>query len=158
MDATAKLLYGIDYGDEGFWPTDYTAEEDEDGEELELEDKILSVYFPEIAKEKPTDSPANWQDKTDPSVIAYYAYWDKKWEALKQAPHIDETRHGSDGYSCKALYIEESYTSVDYGDSKDFGQKLPETNPTWRDQIKEFCDKMGIEFKEPQWLLLAYWG
>jgi hypothetical protein len=31
-------------------------------------------------------------------------------------------------------------------------------DPKWADQLRAFCEALGVTYREPKWLLASYWG
>jgi hypothetical protein len=58
------------------------------------------------------------------------------------------------------LYADESLIVIDYS-YKDYPPKLGniiQAKPKWREDLKDLCEKLEIEFTEPEFLLTCIWG
>ncbi len=53
------------------------------------------------------------------------------------------------------LGVAESLHSQSRGEVTRLGRTI-EAKPEWRETLKSFCDKAGIPFQEPEWLLAPY--
>jgi len=67
---------------------------------------------------------------------------------------IDLVFYASDDYPLCALAIYESIVRINRGFAKGLGQCII-SKPEWRETLKSFCDKTGIQFQEPQFLLCS---
>ena len=43
------------------------------------------------------------------------------------------------------------------GFQKELGQ-LINSDPKWESELREVCESLGVEYRQPQWLLCSYWG
>lgn len=65
--------------------------------------------------------------------------------------------HCSCDYPIYFVYIKESFFSAYRGYPVVFTPDLPKTNPEWIEQIKQFCEKTGIPYRDPRWELSSMW-
>lgn len=127
----AILFYGFSAEDEGDW-------------DKRLEDDWTDTF----AAHKGVLSPDSGND-------AFNAYWSKKSQLLAAEPcEIDQ--HCSGAHPISFVYIAESKITASRGDAKEVGTIW--IGERWRDQLKEFCNLMGIPWQEPKWYLVSYWG
>jgi hypothetical protein len=129
--------------------------EDSEGEQMDFEDfvaKLEGLKEPDV----PFNSgkvPKEWEK-----------YWDKKSKLVKKVG-IDLVTHCSDEYPMYILAISESVHNASRGYPEKLGQKilanagLPAYGiEGWRDKLKAFCERAGIEYKDPQWILCSMWS
>lgn len=78
-------------------------------------------------------------------------------EALYDSfPGITTIDFGSCDYITIALIASESLQSSDsWGVSP---LTIPEFDPRWDNLLKETCEKVGLEYKQPEWLFGAYYS
>ncbi len=66
--------------------------------------------------------------------------------------------HCSGDYPVYFVCIRESYLSAWRGNPTEVpeGHTIPPVE--WADLLHDFCVTMGIEWRDPKWLLASYWG
>jgi hypothetical protein len=138
------LCYGfcLPYEDE---PIPWLQIEGEDDEEMEFDEFLAKLE----GLEKPT---ADYKEDPKP----HKAYWKAKDE-LAAKVGVTLVYHCSGDYSMYILAIRESEYTASRGYPKGLGQGLPDT-VEWRDRLKAFCERAGIRFAEPQWILCSMWS
>lgn len=140
--ATAMLCYGFFAANSTrLWPS----EEDEDTD-TDWKDKLAALRGVKLP-------PVEFNDSTRDAHLAYWEVRDKTAETMACAigsfGYLEEDRDN-------LLYVRESMIEVG-----DFGATLvnfPTINLNWIDQLKAFCELMGIEWKNPGWVLAASYG
>lgn len=124
---------------------------DED-ESMEFEDflaKLVGLQEPDsFDKEKYDSNPAYAQTWSD--------YWAKK-RNLEKEFGVTLVMHSLGEYPMWILAVEECNHSSSRGSPLSLGQGI-EVKPEWREKLVAFCERAGIEFREPELLLCSYWG
>lgn len=145
----AHLVYGFPVlNDEG---TDY-AEKDppkwlsnKNGEALSIEDIVVKLE----GIQRPIEE---YDGGSDPIIKQKHKdFWQAKRDAEERSGVL-LVSHCRDGYPMWILGIKASWKLEHRGGVTELGQTI-EAEPEWRDTLKAFCDKAGIPFTEPQWLL-----
>ncbi len=80
------------------------------------------------------------------------------WRAIRDATNRSGVRiidHCSSQCHMWILGVAESVHSEWRSEVARLGQKI-EARPEWRDVLKTFCDRAGIPFTEPEWLLAPF--
>lgn len=151
----AHLIYGfVVLDDDGENPAEESPPawllqdpSDESSEEMSFEDLIARV--------ENIQPPAESYDEHNEDVKSKYAdYWKKKRDAEK-ASGISLVDHCRSEHPMWILGIAESHSSEWRGEVARLGQKI-EAKPEWRELLKAFCERAGIPFTEPEWLLAPY--
>lgn len=128
----------------------FTLDEDEewfeDDEDLDWED----IACERLGGPNPPDVPYEGNEKV------HSQFWNKK-HAFIESLAVRMGYHCSCEYSMYFVYINTSYTRAARGYPEDLGKTLPVAEDTWDAAIKDFCEKMGIEYKEPHWELASLW-
>lgn len=70
---------------------------------------------------------------------------------------VDLVWHCSYEYPMYLLAATASVKTAYRGDPQFLGQDLTQ-NGTWRNLLRDFCNKTGIPFEEPQWILCSWYG
>ena len=118
-----------------------------EGEEMLLKDIISHL--------ENIQPPTEEYDKNNPEVVQKYKdYWEAVGRAEKQSG-IVLVDHCRTEHPMWVLGIAESHHSEWRGDVARLGQKI-EAKPEWRELLKSFCERAGIPFTEPEWLLAPY--
>lgn len=163
----AFLVYGIDLGArEEREPIPILDDEDSDMEELIYHHYTLAEApqrptedYPEL-EIKDKDGALKWPSVQRPAtpeeqeiIDRYYAFWDAKSELAK---HVDVSLllTGSYDYPGDILYVGDTL-SVEWtetADAKAFLDEQPGDSAS-REKLRVFCDRTGIPFTEPKWLL-----
>lgn len=136
ISSDAMLFYGFSADDEGDW--DSLA--DKDWEELYAEKKGITPPTVEYS---------------EATRVEWRAYQAKVREARANEP-CEIACHCSDGCSIPYVYIKDTHVTASRGDPQEV--KTLETDPAWRDQLKAFCDLMGIPWQEPKWYIASWMG
>jgi hypothetical protein len=153
--AMAILVYGFivlnDEGDEpaeGMSPSWLLSKvEGKEGERIGIEDIVAQL--------ENIQPPSEEYTQDDQQVMKKYEdFWQRRRDAEKQSG-IELIDHCRSENQMWILGIAESHKSPWRGDFERLGQKI-EAKPEWRDTLKNFCDKAGIPFTEPEWLLAPY--
>ncbi len=102
----------------------------------------------------------DFDDARYDSDHAYKTAWKDFWAGQGERRDkfgVDLVCHCSDGCSMYILAAKASVTTAIRGNPKEFGQGI-QADPEWREQLRSFCQRVGIEFKEPQFILCSYFG
>lgn len=86
----------------------------------------------------------------------YHKYWDAKRKFIAALPIIID----SHCYIDDPMYficIRESYHVASRGYPKKLGDGLTK-NLGWDPTLQEYCEKLGIEWQQPQWELASMWS
>lgn len=162
----AFLVYGFHLGsfDDHLESLDWIFDGD-------VQARIYAAYKGPDDSEEPTEEfpdPGRGPDgqereltSSEQSVIdAYRAYWLNKRRVV-EAAGIDFQCHGYGEQPDFTLYVEVSMLHVEWGEVADAGAHLEKHEvllPTWRATISQACDRLGVTWERPKWLLLArYW-
>lgn len=77
----------------------------------------------------------------------YAAYWHASHEAAEASPcAIQEA--GYQGFEVSVALVKASLVQVEWSEVKPFPT---EVQPEWEEQLRHYCDLMGIEWKQPGW-------
>lgn len=143
------LCYGFSLGDEGgvlpSWLLDGDPE-DEDSNAIEFVDFLAKLY------ELP--HPGEWSGD-EATLARFHEYWDKQRQ-LEKDVGIEVVNHCSGEYPMFILAVAESVKTAARGSITELGQNTT-ANPEWEDKLRAFCEKAGIKFEEPQFLLCSMW-
>ncbi len=94
---------------------------------------------------------------SDPVYAKTWAdYWAKK-RGLAEEFGVELVEHCSGEYTMYILAAAGSCSTASRGSALSFGQNI-NAKPEWREKLFAFCEKAGIKFEEPQFLLCSYWG
>lgn len=132
----AVLFYGI-HADENEW-------EDFIGEDWQetLASKF-GVHEPQVPYETPEQE------------MLFHDYWDKKDEICeKESCAIDF--HCSGEYPMPYAFVRASKTEACRGYPEEISGLT--VQPEWDQELKGFCELMGIPWTQPKWWLVSYWG
>lgn len=82
-------------------------------------------------------------------------YWTAKRDLLKEA-NAKLSAHCSGDYPMWYVCVNASETTANRG----YPQQIDNLNvgPDWHAKLKDFCDTLGIEYQQPRWWLVSYWG
>ncbi len=135
--ATAYIFYGIDFDESS---DDHITLSSEPEEQY-----AVNCGFPKPSV--PYDSFANQE--------IHRAFWTKKQELMEASDCTIETY----GYGDEPYYfiaIKSSVITAWQGDS--IPVNLPEIPSDWNQKLKDFCDKLGVQYSPPSWKLVSYYG
>lgn len=94
---------------------------------------------------------------SDPEYAKTWSdYWEKKRSLTKEFG-VELVQHCSGDYPMYILAAAGSRTTASRGSALSFGQSVS-AKPEWREKLLAFCEKTGIKFEEPEFLLCSYWG
>lgn len=146
MTSAGILFYGITFTEEEEEKLVFPW--DKDGEELEPEEwfaKKLGIIEPEEEYE--------YSSLTHEEYSKYWAEVRKVGETMKcELVHFGEL----DSETSFAIGVKKSVLVADGWDTKEV--TTLEIKNEWKYQLKEFCEKAGIEYKDPKWWLVSYYG
>jgi len=67
--------------------------------------------------------------------------------------------HCSDSYSMPYIYYKGAGAYASRGYTVDIsGMILTMPNPEWDIEIKSFCEKIKVNYTQPKWYLVSWWG
>lgn len=149
------LCYGFFLlGDEEFGEEEYRAPrwlldgDGEDAEEMCFDDFLAKIYG--------IPHPGEWKEHCEQTKKKFSEYWEKK-EKLEKEVGIEIVFHCSDDYTMRILAVKESVHTARRGEPVELKQTIS-AKPEWREKLKSFCEKAGIEFQEPQFILCSWYG
>lgn len=139
QSTNAILFYGITFED-----LDTEALAKQHGlEEFDAED----AYAAKVGIERPS-VPYSESEKG-----AWVDYWRRKQDASP----CEMDWHCSSEYPIYLACIKESKRVSLRGDETEIPDGLT-AKPEWVDQLRAYCDVMGLPYSQPRWLLVSYWG
>lgn len=148
--ANARLSYGIAY--------DLEEIPEAAGEAWDVQDRAdrVRAELQAAAVPRPALDFDHARARADPE---YARPWDA-WQAARDAWAAANVDTMSRGYSENAegpvLYIGGSRKSAEWG------EVVPVTDlavgPDWDDKLREFVTRLGLPWKQPGWVLTAYYG
>lgn len=139
------LFWGIAYGDQ--LNADAIAEEcGIDKQDFTFEDLYAArMGFPRPNVEYTTESKPLFNE-----------YWDQRRELVK-ACTCEVEMYCSLEYTMWFACIKTSKYHVYRGYETEIPNGLA-SQPEWMQELKDFCELMGLEYRDPKWLLVSYWG
>jgi hypothetical protein len=156
MSIDIKLVFGIDLGGieddyeefEKFENTlrEAVGEENYDG----VGDAVESLILKELGVVHPTE------DYSEETKELYCAYWDAKHNALENVG-VGIEHYGTSEYPAYILYSKK----VSVGEIWDCTKLDPEDLEVSQeeiDRLRNFCEKYGISYTEPAWLVSGYYS
>lgn len=146
----AILCYGFQVGKEDEPPEWLIDDEDEDdGSTMDFETFVARLR--EI-----TEPEGAWSDERDEE---WCAYWQDKRDAVKQEG-VEIVDHCHSEHTMRILAVTDSVTFALRGLPVELGQGLegPGGRRIWYETLRRFCERAGIPFEEPQWILCSYWS
>ena len=147
MDVSTNgiLYFGIELGDEEdvCFPWDDFVDEEND---IYVDDYVahkLGVDEPDIPYEGNEE--------------LYSKFWEEKSAAIK-ATGCEVDYHGSS--ACVMYYV--TLTAKHFTAHRGYPTEIkPEdlvVTDEQKEQLKKFCEIIGVEWKEPKWMLASYWS
>lgn len=165
MSPSAELFYG------------FCLTEEETTEELREEEWCTNALYDDFEPEnpRPDGEPGNYfhldyrSDEYKELRAKNRQWYDENCEAIQA--HDEEKRehyrkktfgcstgwYGVDGWSPMTVYIDKSMIRADWESSKISDGSLTVWSG-WDEQLKQFCELIGIEYQEPGWCLTASYG
>ena len=138
------LFYGINLGENG---DEFTFDDEAEHYELDFE----TIY---AAKHGLLEPEGDYDDLLTRPL--FKAYWDKKSSLLKSCPCEIDT-YGSSDYPLYFVAVKAGKYLVHRGYTTEIPDGLT-AKPEWKEQIKAYCELMGLPYSDPKWLLVSYWG
>ena len=132
------LCYGFCLDEDAEYP--WTVDE----ESMDFEDYLATLG----GLSEPETS--NYEDRS------WKTYWRRK-EANAESIGVDLVCHCSDECPMYILAAHDSVKVANRGTPEELGQTL-HIGMHWKEDLYQFCQKAGVEFKEPQWILCSMWG
>lgn len=140
----ALLMYGFEIGDSEDGPMFWEDEPDEDD---------APEWETFVAAKLGVPHPGDYSEDKLPE---FQVYWEAKRQVIAELG-VEIERHCSGDYPIYVLTVKDSVSRAWRGDAKTF-DVLPIAEPDWDQQLRSFCELVGIEPKKPTWLLASYWG
>ena len=82
----------------------------------------------------------------------------EKFENISVGMYKDKVVwHCSSDYKMFIIAAKDSVTSASRGYPEKFGQRICR-DLKWEEEVREACAALGVEYRQPQWLLCSYWG
>ena len=131
----AQLAYGIPLGDDEYNPKDMMPLFRENSDRFDdVWDFLIWMHFGDELSDEPF------------------------FERIKSVP-CELQKHCYCDYAMYNLVIRESETTAYRGDVEQFDPEyFDKPYDEWDAIIKDFCEKAGLEFQQPKWLLTSMWG
>ena len=137
------LFYGICLEEEAEIPWEGADEGDVDD---------VESYYASKAGVKPPEE----EYSDDPKVKElYHEYWEAKNKA-HEASKCDVVHHCSYDYPMFGLAVKESVESANRGYPQEV--KSIAVQEDWDSLLKDYCEKMDVEYVQPKWWLVSMWG
>lgn len=160
-DATGILFYGIPMGDKYDW---------EAFQQMKEKANAMGNSFSEYDFLRETLSDIKPPDKDFPSkggfpqvytedekliIKQYEKYW-KEDQTFHKALPIEINTSSTYEYPILFISIKGAIFSADWGDFTEI--TTLNIAPEWDNILKEYCDKLGINYEQPRWYLTAFYG
>lgn len=90
----------------------------------------------------------------------YKRDWPEYWKAKREAHaalNVDMVQHCSCDYGMYILAVKDSVHGASRGYPKKLGQKI-DAMPGWVTSLRDFCERINIPYKDPEWILCSYWS
>lgn len=147
MSPDAMVFYGIAYTDEDELPED-------------ISDKAYEYEQAEEDKACPQPYPEYDRKRADPNVDPEYAKVWEKWRSVLdkgKRGRCEFRDRGHCDYSMPFVYVTASFLKVEWTEvaEVDTGE---DGGGKWNEQLKDYCKVLGLPFRQPKWLLAAYYG
>jgi len=136
QSTNAIMAFGIDLGEE--LPDSFHAHDDED-DGFESEHFLACDFCIEIPE---------WTPETNTE------YWKAKWTAIAAIP-IELIEHCSSEYPMYFLAVRGTKQTALRGHTVDADQR--DIEPSEIDALRAFCERHGVEWKEPKWQIFSMW-
>lgn len=112
--------------------------------------------FENLLESKLGIEPPKEEFSKDQLESVWRPYWARARELKDKYPcQVGIYRSGD--YPLYFVYVKSGYYCVNRGYAKEIPSDIT-PSPEWADQIRSFCNLMGLPFKQPQWLLVSFWG
>lgn len=152
----AILCYGFrlkdEDGEEGGIALDWLggSEVEDDDDFDEFLDQLIGLPAPhEVFDEERFERDSEYQEE-------WRAYWRRQRRAREELG-VTLVFHCSEKRMMYILAAAESEHDAFRGNPVALGQQIV-AKPEWREQLRTFCERVGIRFEEPEWLLCSFWG
>lgn len=136
VSTNAILFYGFMLGDEDGWDGPFDPEEWEE------------VY---CIKNGLTEPDEEYEDHE----TEFQEFW-RKVSKLRERAGCEIDSHCSNDFPQYYVCVTKSRTTANRGYPAEI--KSLDVDPNWKIVLKEFCTVMDIEYQEPRWWLVSYWG
>jgi len=138
VSTNAILFYGIAYDDDVEMPW-----EDEIMDPEDFYARARGAKIPTVEYE---------MDKR-----AHERFWDER-RKLMRASGVEIGRHCSDRYPMLYLATRETEITAYRGFPKTVDPKGLVPPKDADKKLKDFCETMGLPYRQPEWTLVSYWG
>ena len=81
----------------------------------------------------------------------------EEYDELYKKHEDNIVHHCSDECTMLIIAAAKSVKKAWRGYPKELGQNIY-SDPKWEEEIREVCKALGVEYRQPQWLLCSYWG
>lgn len=139
------VFYGFPLVDEDGEPVNPWASEDDEEEEG---DDPYCDWGERLAIARGAAKP----EHKDYNSSDWGTFFKKKAEA-KEASPINVALAGYGECLIDCIVIKESYVRAEWGEVLPL--KTLETKPEWDGQLREWCETLGIEYRQPGWFVAA---
>jgi len=132
----------------------------DEGDDDEEDEEVLAAAYGYV--EPASGSDALWEayqaDRDSAEKLEAWRTARRAEQALKDSlVPVEVIQYCSNEYPMHALAVKGGSYSVARGSVERLGQSLV-ADPEWREVLRDACERLGIPFEEPEWLLASYWG
>ena len=128
---------------------------DDDECEMDFDDFLAKLIG--LASPEPEDQFNEERYKNDSVYKKMWTDYFARRRGLSEELGISLVTHCSGEYSRYILAATPSVHEASRDDPVELGQSVT-AESEWRETIFRFCEKAGIKFEEPQWILCSYWS
>ncbi|MBI3046273.1 MAG: hypothetical protein HYY86_01875 [Candidatus Harrisonbacteria bacterium] len=127
---------------------------DPDGAEGDFEDFLAKLF----GLKEPDSQYDEKRYATDPEYKRMWSsYWEKK-NKLEEEIGVTLVHHCSGEQRMCILAVTESVREANWGEPVNLGQSITDKQTEWREKLRAFCERVNIQFEEPQLILCSYYG
>lgn len=116
----------------------------EDDEDFDFDNWLADLLLPDLKEPQHGNYDTDWPE-----------YWQLRSAAVDAFP-VELIIHCSLDYPMYFLAAKGTDTLASRGNPKAIS--LPEVSPQAIAALKSFCDRHGVEWREPSWHLFSMWG
>lgn len=152
QSAEGVVFYGVVYSNDELDEIFPDAEDGESGADL-----LHAKAYRYLAGKRDRDV----SQPASPDGSQYYGTpeWDAWRERITAWVKLQcQTRRAgySDNSEASYLYVSESYVSAEWSDTVLLKALVAEDE--WESRLREYCDAVGLPWKEPGWYLTSHYG
>lgn len=145
MSVEARLCWGIPYTND---------ELEELGEEFcsEIGDKQWDMHRQRLNAVLPEPAGKDYSSPEWEEWIEKRNAWELTQPDLRFRGHTDSEE--PDPF----LYMKASYKSAEWSEVLQIDASTLTVDPAWEPTLKEYCEALGLPWKQPGWFITAYYG